>query len=73
MKKSRHESLPIYLLNWSPEHVITDYSPSVDGMLKINNDHMGFYRVNHDKAMWTDISEQLLTNHTVRQFSSSLL
>lgn len=25
----------------------------------MNNDHMGFYRVNHDAAMWTDITAQL--------------
>ncbi|XP_061600220.1 glutamyl aminopeptidase [Cololabis saira] len=46
-----------------PEHVISGYSPSVDGLLKINNDHLGFYRVNHDDHMWTTISQQLQTNH----------
>uniref|UniRef100_A0A3B4CCD9 Aminopeptidase n=1 Tax=Pygocentrus nattereri TaxID=42514 RepID=A0A3B4CCD9_PYGNA len=24
------------------------YSPSTDGLIKVNKDHMGFYRVNHD-------------------------
>ncbi|XP_030248229.1 glutamyl aminopeptidase [Sparus aurata] len=47
----------------SAEHVISDYSPSVDGLLKVNNDHTGFYRVNHDSNMWNTISKQLQDNH----------
>ena len=47
----------------SNEHVISNYTPSVDGLLKVNNDHIGFYRVNHDVQMWNMISEQLRTNH----------
>ncbi|XP_053291413.1 glutamyl aminopeptidase [Pleuronectes platessa] len=47
----------------SNEHVISDYTPSVDGLLKVNNDHIGFYRVNHDVQMWSTISEQLKNNH----------
>ncbi|XP_072314030.1 glutamyl aminopeptidase [Eucyclogobius newberryi] len=45
------------------ELAVPSYSPSVDGLLKVNNDHIGFYRVNHDDLMWTSISEQLLSNH----------
>ncbi|XP_070776751.1 glutamyl aminopeptidase isoform X2 [Enoplosus armatus] len=48
----------------STEHVISDYSPSVDGLLKVNNDHIGFYRVNHDEHMWNTISQQLQNNHS---------
>ncbi|KAE8289438.1 Glutamyl aminopeptidase [Larimichthys crocea] len=48
----------------STEQIITDYSPSVDGLLKVNNDHIGFYRVNHDNNMWNTISEQLQKNHS---------
>lgn len=47
----------------SSEHVISNYSASVDGLLKVNNDHIGFYRVNHDDHMWNAISEQLQDNH----------
>lgn len=47
----------------SIEHVITNYTPSVDGLLKVNSDHTGFYRVNHDDHMWNAISEQLQKNH----------
>uniref|UniRef100_A0A8C4H696 Aminopeptidase n=1 Tax=Dicentrarchus labrax TaxID=13489 RepID=A0A8C4H696_DICLA len=43
--------------------VITNYSSSADGLLKVNNDHIGFYRVNHDNHMWNAISQQLRTNH----------
>uniref|UniRef100_A0A3P9PC93 Aminopeptidase n=1 Tax=Poecilia reticulata TaxID=8081 RepID=A0A3P9PC93_POERE len=46
------------------ELAIIDYSPSADGLLKINNDHIGFYRVNHEDSMWTVISQQLQDNHT---------
>ncbi|XP_044022060.1 glutamyl aminopeptidase isoform X2 [Siniperca chuatsi] len=48
----------------SKEHVISNYSPSVDGLLKVNNDHIGFYRVNHDNHMWNAISQQLQNNHS---------
>ncbi|CAL1575818.1 unnamed protein product [Knipowitschia caucasica] len=41
----------------------SQYSPSVDGLLKVNNDHIGFYRVNHDDDVWTAISQQLLLDH----------
>uniref|UniRef100_A0A8C4H6J1 Aminopeptidase n=1 Tax=Dicentrarchus labrax TaxID=13489 RepID=A0A8C4H6J1_DICLA len=46
--------------------VITNYSSSADGLLKVNNDHIGFYRVNHDNHMWNAISQQLRTNHLVK-------
>lgn len=45
------------------ELVIDNYSFSTDGVLKINDDHIGFYRVNHADSMWNTISEQLQTNH----------
>lgn len=46
-----------------PELVVPGYSLSTDGLLKVNNDHIGFYRVNHEDSMWTSISQQLLTDH----------
>ncbi|XP_013869155.1 glutamyl aminopeptidase isoform X2 [Austrofundulus limnaeus] len=49
----------------STEQLVTDYTPTEDGLLKINNDHIGFYRVSHDDDMWTIISDQLQTNHSV--------
>ncbi|XP_068451586.1 glutamyl aminopeptidase [Clinocottus analis] len=49
----------------SAEHVLSNYSASEDGLLKVNNDHMGFYRVNHDGLMWSAISRQLQDQHTV--------
>ncbi|XP_045917883.1 glutamyl aminopeptidase isoform X2 [Micropterus dolomieu] len=48
----------------SDEHVISNYSLSVDGLLKVNNDHIGFYRVNYDNHMWDAISQQLQNNHS---------
>ncbi|AWP16905.1 putative glutamyl aminopeptidase [Scophthalmus maximus] len=47
----------------SNELVISNYSISADGLLKVNNDHIGFYRVNHNVHMWNIISEQLQNNH----------
>uniref|UniRef100_A0A8C8FYW3 Aminopeptidase n=1 Tax=Oncorhynchus tshawytscha TaxID=74940 RepID=A0A8C8FYW3_ONCTS len=29
----------------------------------VNNDHIGFYRVNHPDSIWSTISQQLQTNH----------
>ncbi|KAM9777325.1 glutamyl aminopeptidase [Neosynchiropus ocellatus] len=49
----------------SSEHVVESYSPSADGLLKVNDDHIGFYRVNHDDSMWEAISEQLQSNLSV--------
>nr|XP_020496909.1 glutamyl aminopeptidase [Labrus bergylta] len=46
------------------EQPIMNYLPNVDGLLKVNNDHIGFYRVNHDNDMWNTISQLLQSNHT---------
>ncbi|KAM9477702.1 glutamyl aminopeptidase [Clarias gariepinus] len=48
-----------------PEVIIENYSPAADGLIKVNNDHMGFYRVNHPEDIWAAISQQLLTDHLV--------
>ncbi|TNN62000.1 Glutamyl aminopeptidase [Liparis tanakae] len=47
----------------STELVVSDYSAAADGLLKVNNDHIGFYRVNHDGLMWNSISQQLQDQH----------
>ncbi|XP_029972795.1 glutamyl aminopeptidase [Salarias fasciatus] len=47
------------------EITVSNYAPATDGLLKINNDHIGFYRVNHEGHMWSLISEQLQKNHLV--------
>ncbi|ROK15851.1 Glutamyl aminopeptidase [Anabarilius grahami] len=47
------------------EAVISGYSPATDGLIKVNKDHMGFYRVNHDDSVWSAIAEQLFTDHEV--------
>ncbi|XP_046874373.1 glutamyl aminopeptidase [Hypomesus transpacificus] len=45
------------------ELTLENYSTNTDGLLKVNNDHIGFYRVNHDSNMWSTISQQLELNH----------
>lgn len=32
-------------------------------LIKVNKDYVGFYRVNHDQPMWSEISLQLQTSH----------
>ncbi|XP_062326107.1 glutamyl aminopeptidase [Osmerus eperlanus] len=44
------------------ELTLLDYSINTDGLLKVNNDHIGFYRVNHDSNMWSTISQELQRN-----------
>ncbi|XP_056125019.1 glutamyl aminopeptidase [Rhinichthys klamathensis goyatoka] len=47
------------------EDVIAGYSPATDGLIKVNKDHMGFYRVNHHDSVWSTIAEQLFTDYKV--------
>ncbi|KAM3871017.1 glutamyl aminopeptidase [Diretmus argenteus] len=47
----------------STDLVVPHYSLTLDGLLKVNNDHIGFYRVNHEDHIWSMISQQLQTNH----------
>ncbi|XP_054447594.1 glutamyl aminopeptidase [Pteronotus mesoamericanus] len=44
-------------------------NPSGNSFLKINPDHIGFYRVNYDGPTWDLIATNLNTNHT--EFSSA--
>ncbi|KAJ8281412.1 hypothetical protein GJAV_G00067380 [Gymnothorax javanicus] len=54
-----------FLFNKSqPEVTVPDYDSNAGELLKINQENMGFYRVNHQASMWTTISEHLITNHT---------
>ncbi|KAJ8271605.1 hypothetical protein COCON_G00104640 [Conger conger] len=43
---------------------VVGYDGTTDGLLKVNRDNMGFYRVNHHDTMWNTISQHLNTNHT---------
>ncbi|XP_023850078.1 glutamyl aminopeptidase-like [Salvelinus sp. IW2-2015] len=56
-------SISIMFNKSSPELVLAGYSPATDGLLKVNNDHIGFYRVNYPDSIWSTISQQLQTNH----------
>ncbi|XP_045065055.1 glutamyl aminopeptidase-like isoform X2 [Coregonus clupeaformis] len=64
-----NKNMSIMFNKSSPEQVLADYFPATDGLLKINNDHIGFYRVNHHDSMWSTISQQLQTNH--REFDAA--
>ncbi|CAH2300766.1 glutamyl aminopeptidase [Pelobates cultripes] len=41
------------------------HDPLTDGFLKINKKHFGFFRVNYDTHNWNELSNLLLTNHTI--------
>lgn len=47
----------------SPEIMISGYNPTTDGLIKINNDHLGFYRVNHEASTWSQINNLLMSSH----------
>ncbi|XP_015200657.2 glutamyl aminopeptidase [Lepisosteus oculatus] len=55
----------LYNRTVTTEFVLEDYDHAVDGLLKINRHHLGFYRVNYEIQQWTDIAQQLQTNHLV--------
>ncbi|MBN3288041.1 AMPE aminopeptidase, partial [Polyodon spathula] len=38
---------------------LSQYSPTTDGLLKVNRDNLGFYRVNYHTEMWNNIALQL--------------
>ncbi|KAJ8336281.1 hypothetical protein SKAU_G00396240 [Synaphobranchus kaupii] len=46
------------------ELTVSGYDSNMDGLLKVNREQMGFYRVNHHGDMWSTISQQLITNYT---------
>ncbi|XP_048858596.1 glutamyl aminopeptidase-like isoform X2 [Brienomyrus brachyistius] len=45
--------------------LVPDYATDVDGLLKVNRDFMGFYRVNYNDLLWSSVSQQLLQDHRV--------
>ncbi|KAM6220503.1 glutamyl aminopeptidase [Rhynchocyon petersi] len=47
--------------------ILNPSNPSGNTFLKINPDHIGFYRVNYELPTWNHIAETLLSNH--RSFS----
>ncbi|XP_029900588.1 glutamyl aminopeptidase isoform X2 [Myripristis murdjan] len=62
--ESNKNSLVMFDKSEAGSLVIGTYSPATDGLLKVNSDHTGFYRVNHDDQMWSIISQQLQNNHS---------
>uniref|UniRef100_A0A8C8ZEN6 Aminopeptidase n=1 Tax=Prolemur simus TaxID=1328070 RepID=A0A8C8ZEN6_PROSS len=58
----------ITLYNRSEEGGITlnSSNPSGNAFLKINPDHIGFYRVNYEVLIWNQIAENLSLNHKIK-------
>uniref|UniRef100_A0A4W3HH61 Aminopeptidase n=1 Tax=Callorhinchus milii TaxID=7868 RepID=A0A4W3HH61_CALMI len=42
------------------------YNSTTDGLLKINTNHVGFYRANYEEPTWDKIIEQIIKKHEVR-------
>lgn len=57
-----HECL---LLLYVTDLLVLDYATDVDGLLKVNRDSIGFYRVNYNDLLWSSVSQQLLQDHKV--------
>ncbi|MBN3319887.1 AMPE aminopeptidase, partial [Atractosteus spatula] len=55
----------LYNRTLTTEFVLEDYDHAADGLLKINRDHLGFYRVNYEIQQWINITQQLQTDHLV--------
>ncbi|XP_008831927.1 glutamyl aminopeptidase [Nannospalax galili] len=51
------------------EGITLNSNPSGNAFLKINPDHIGFYRVNYEASTWGWIAENLSSNH--KDFSSA--
>ncbi|XP_051785804.1 glutamyl aminopeptidase [Erpetoichthys calabaricus] len=52
----------LYNVSHTSDFFLSNYSLS-DGPLKVNRDHLGFFRVNYVDDGWDDIGQQLLSNH----------
>ncbi|XP_043827241.1 glutamyl aminopeptidase [Dromiciops gliroides] len=61
-------SVTFYNMSEKEGIILNPNSPSGNDFLKINPDHIGFYRVNYEEETWETIAERLLSNHLV--FSS---
>lgn len=70
VKWTENNNSRITVYNRSNKEGITlNANLSGDGFLKINPDHIGFYRVNYEADTWNWIAETLFSNHT--NFSSA--
>lgn len=49
----------------STEEITLNASPGAEDFLKINPDHIGFYRVNYEEATWDEIARTLSSNHLI--------
>ncbi|XP_028616244.1 glutamyl aminopeptidase [Grammomys surdaster] len=70
VKWTENDNSRITVYNRSDKEGITlNANLSEDVFLKINPDHIGFYRVNYEEKTWNWIAEALSSNHT--SFSSA--
>uniref|UniRef100_A0A4W3HEC8 Aminopeptidase n=1 Tax=Callorhinchus milii TaxID=7868 RepID=A0A4W3HEC8_CALMI len=48
-----------------PTGIDLPYNSTTDGLLKINTNHVGFYRANYEEPTWDKIIEQIIKKHEV--------
>ncbi|KAG2466354.1 AMPE aminopeptidase, partial [Polypterus senegalus] len=54
--------MDLYNVSHASDFFLSNYSLS-DGPLKVNRDHLGFFRVNYVDDGWDDIGQRLLSSH----------
>ncbi|XP_053317476.1 glutamyl aminopeptidase [Spea bombifrons] len=54
-----------YNMSVSTGVTLGPYNSAVDGFLKINHKHYGFFRVNYETPVWNQLSALLQTNHEI--------
>ncbi|XP_075400037.1 glutamyl aminopeptidase [Tenrec ecaudatus] len=62
-------NVTLYHRNEKEGIILNPSNPSGNAFLKINPDHIGFYRVNYEKSTWDQIASNLSTDH--KSFSSA--
>ncbi|XP_053559514.1 glutamyl aminopeptidase [Bombina bombina] len=59
----RVSHLSVYNVSESAGITLTPYNNN--GFLKINEKHIGFFRVNYELSTWDNLSKLLISNHTI--------
>ncbi|CAO2600035.1 Glutamyl aminopeptidase [Lemmus lemmus] len=69
IKWTENNQSSVTVFNSSTEEITLNSSPGGEDFLKINPDHIGFYRVNYEAATWDKIAKTLSSGHL--NFSSA--
>ncbi|KAH0500792.1 Glutamyl aminopeptidase [Microtus ochrogaster] len=64
IKWTENNKSNVTVFNISTEEITLNPSLGAEDFLKINPDHIGFYRVNYEEVTWDKIAENLSSNHS---------